>query len=343
MVDERSGRAFPLGLEEVLATLGVLALAGLFLWLQLAGRGDGQKVGLAVASAGNASGSVSPASNRHPERTGHVESRQGQSSGATAAGGKVIDGEVGGKRSMSVVSSCEPVASGGPHSAKGASTPPSMGCGVEVPALTAEERAQGVVVEAGDEEVIGGEIEIVPSSYVKPEPDARVNGLAATEHALVPSVPAITAVDLDVAANGIELVGVAPPHVHRLALIIDGKERVVSPVNEQGRWRARIDVDSGDALYIQLRGENARGERIAPAGEMQSAYVVSLQGGEGQAEAADVVVVPGQYSRVAALSDAYALARELGADIDLLNRINGFHRRAYRAGEPLFIPYATVR
>ena len=341
MVDERSERAFPLGLEEVLATLGVLALAGLFLWLQLAGRGDGQKAGSGVASVGGVSDSISPASNRHPERAGHIEARQAHSLGVTASDER-IDGKAGGKAAMSAVSSCKPVASGGVQNARGAATPLSVGCGVEVPALTAEERAQGVMVEAGDEEVIGGEIEIVPSSYVKAEPDARAEGLAA-EQRLVPSVPAITAVDLDVAANGIELVGVAPPHVHRLALIIDGKKRVVSPVNEQGRWRARIDVDSGDALYIQLRGENARGERVAPAGEMQSAYVVSLQGGEGQAEAADVVVVPGQYSRVAALSDAYALARELGADIDLLNRINGFHRRAYRAGEPLFIPYATAR
>ena len=342
MVDERSRSAFPLGLEEVLATLGVLALTGLFLWLQLAGHRDGQKVGLGDAGDGMASGSVASASNRHPERAGHVDAGLGQSSVA-AAGGKAIDGKGGGKTAISGISSCEPVVSGGLQNARGAATPASLGCGVAVPALTAEERAQGVRVEAGDEEVIGGEIEIVPSSYVKPEPGVQENGLATMEQGLVPSVPVITAVDLDVAGNGIELAGVAPRHVRRLALIIDGMERAVSPVNEQGRWRARIDVDSSDALYIQLRGENARGERITPAGDMQSAYVVSRQGRDGQAEAVDVVVVPGQYSRVAALSDAYALARELGADIDLLNRINGFHRRAYRAGEPLFIPYATVQ
>ncbi len=334
MVDERSGRAFPLGL---LATLGVLALVGLFLWLQLAGGADGQKENSVVASAGSAPGGVSPAANHHPERPAHIGVRQGRSSAVAA-----VDGKGGGKVAVPVVSSCEPVASGGLQNARGASTPPSVGCGVEVPALTAEERAQGVAVEV-DEEIIGGEIEIVPSRYVNPELDTRANGLAATRQALAPSVPAITTVALDVAANGIELVGIAPPHVHRLTLIIDGKERAVSPVNEQGRWRARIDVDSGDALYIQLRGENARGERVAPAGKMQSAYVVSLQEGEGQAEAADVVVVPGQYSRVAALADAYALARELGGDIDLLNRVNGLHRRAYREGEPLFIPYATVQ
>jgi len=110
------------------------------------------------------------------------------------------------------------------------------------------------------------------------------------------------------------------------------------PRSASGRWEVVVPA-SGDVLHLQLRGLDAAGRLVIEPGALESAYVISLRNGGGDA---DITVVPGLFHRALDGEDAASIVSDFQIDRQRFDELNALNGRAVRPGQWVFVPLVAA-
>ncbi len=319
-MSEHSNGGFSLQVEEVVATVAVLALTGFFLWQQLFHDDDAERSAPSVPSIATS--------------TTHVAAKRSSAVAAPEPAGEAEPSPqaVATQQARALRLSCENPSLTPEASGRTATASASLGCGISAPALSAAERAQGVEVDAADEVVLGGDIEVVDASYSVTPADR--GGVAATQA----SALAVTAVDIDQIGHRIRISGVAPADREQVQLVVNGRPLSPVVVSDTGRWEVVVP-ENGREFYLQLRGLNPAGDLVVEPGALESAYVISLRHG-GDAE---ITVIPGQFHRMLEGEDAASVVSDFQIDRQTFDAINALRGNSPKPGQWVFVPLVAAR